>query len=111
MARASIIQRIALEGADEIKRALAEIGKAGEQALRQIQDAGKGADFAKEFTGEFAKVEEAAHKFGNAIREVTRQRRRQYHQPGDRGGQDHQRRHRGRHRDLHALQIRRQRGR
>ena len=71
MARASIIQRIALEGADEIKRALAEIGKAGEQALRKIQDAGKGADFAKEFTGEFGKIEEAAHRFGNAIREVT----------------------------------------
>ena len=111
MARASIIQRIALEGADEIKRALAEIGKAGEQALRQIQDAGKGADFAKEFTGEFAKVEEAAAQVRQRDQRGYRQRCRQHQQPGDRGRQDHQRRYRGRHRDLHALQVCRQRGR
>jgi phage-related protein len=41
MARGSdtISQRIALEGGDEIKKQLADLGKAGEGAIRQIQDA------------------------------------------------------------------------
>ena len=70
MAGSTITQRITLEGADEIKRALADIGKAGEQALRQIQDAGKGADFGKDLTGEFAKVEKAAESFGISLRNL-----------------------------------------
>ena len=69
MAASTITQRITLEGAEEIKRTLADIGKTGEQALRQIQDAGKGADFGKDLTGEFAKVEKAAK--ASASRWVT----------------------------------------
>ncbi len=72
MAASTITQRITLEGAEEIKRALADIGKTGEQALRQIQDAGKGADFGKDLTGEFAKVEKAAESFGISLRNLGR---------------------------------------
>ena len=41
MARPTISQRIALEGGDQIKRALADLGKAGEDAFAQLQKAGE----------------------------------------------------------------------
>ena len=41
MARPTISQRIALEGADEIKKALGDLGKAGEDAFAQLQKAGE----------------------------------------------------------------------
>ena len=41
MARPTISQRIALEGGDQIKRALADLGKAGEDAFAQLQRAGE----------------------------------------------------------------------
>jgi hypothetical protein len=41
MARPTISQRIALEGADQVKRALADLGKAGEDAFAQLQKAGE----------------------------------------------------------------------
>ena len=41
MARPTISQRIALEGGDQIKRALADLGKAGEDAFSQLQKAGE----------------------------------------------------------------------
>ena len=37
--RGTISQRIALEGAEEIKRMLAEIGQTGEKAFEQVQGA------------------------------------------------------------------------
>jgi soluble P-type ATPase len=40
MAASTITQRIALEGADQIKQALAQIGKSGQEAFQQIQQAG-----------------------------------------------------------------------
>ena len=42
MAASTITQRIALEGADQIKQALAQIGKTGQEAFQQIQQAGEG---------------------------------------------------------------------
>jgi hypothetical protein len=41
MARPTISQRIALEGGDQIKQALADLGKAGENAFAQLQKAGE----------------------------------------------------------------------
>jgi hypothetical protein len=41
MARPTISQRIALEGGDQIKRALADLGKAGEDAFARLQKAGE----------------------------------------------------------------------
>lgn len=41
MAGSTIIQRIALEGADQIRQALAQIGKVGQEAFAQIQSAGE----------------------------------------------------------------------
>ena len=40
MAGSTITQRIALEGAEQIKQALAQIGKSGQEAFQQIQQAG-----------------------------------------------------------------------
>jgi hypothetical protein len=42
MAGPTITQRIALDGADQIKQALSQIGKAGQEAFQQIRDAGEG---------------------------------------------------------------------
>src|SRR4051794_7676957 len=41
MAGSTITQRIALEGADQIKQALAQLGKVGQAAFAQIQAAGE----------------------------------------------------------------------
>jgi hypothetical protein len=41
MARPTISQRIALEGADQVKRTLADLGKAGEDAFAQLQKGGE----------------------------------------------------------------------
>src|SRR5689334_16453347 len=37
----TIVQRIALEGADQIRQALSQIGKVGQEAFAQIQSAGE----------------------------------------------------------------------
>src|SRR5438128_12605667 len=41
MAGSTITQRIALEGADQIKEALRKIGEAGRNAFQEIRDAGQ----------------------------------------------------------------------
>jgi hypothetical protein len=42
MARPTISQRIALVGSEEVKRAFAELGKAGEEAFAQLQRSSTG---------------------------------------------------------------------
>jgi ABC-type transporter Mla subunit MlaD len=43
MAQSTISQRIALEGAEDIQKQLADLGQSGERAIKQIQDATGGA--------------------------------------------------------------------
>src|SRR5690242_15848522 len=63
MAGPTITQRIALEGADQIKQALAQIGKAGQEAFQQIQQAGEGIKLDRPLGA----VETAARNTGAAI--------------------------------------------
>src|SRR5687768_4021800 len=71
----TISQRIALEGAEEIKRLLADIGQAGEKAFAQIQAAVGPATKSLESVAkaveavekEVAKLAEAGRNFGGAL--------------------------------------------
>src|SRR6188508_2795371 len=63
MATSTITQRIALEGADQIKQALAQIGKVGEAAFAQIQAAGENVKLDKPFGA----VDAAAGRAGASI--------------------------------------------
>ena len=60
MARPTISQRIALEGGDQIKRALADLGKAGEDAFGKLQKAGEKVNL----SGPVAAVEAATKRTG-----------------------------------------------
>lgn len=62
MAGPTITQRIALEGADQIKQALSQIGKAGQEAFRQIRDAGEGV--------KLSAIETAAKRVGVSVDEM-----------------------------------------
>jgi hypothetical protein len=74
-ARTTISQRIALEGAEEIKRLLAEIGQSGEKAFEQVRDAVEKApsNLAKISTAvadvekQVGSVAAAARNFGSAM--------------------------------------------
>src|SRR5712691_10546963 len=44
MAQSTIVTRIALDGAQDILKQLADLGQAGERAVKQIQDATSGAN-------------------------------------------------------------------
>src|SRR4051794_35731031 len=59
----TITQRIALEGADQIKQALAQIGKAGQEAFQQIQQAGENIKLDRPLGA----VEAAATRAGTSI--------------------------------------------
>ena len=63
MAGSTITQRIALEGADQIKQALAQIGKVGQEAFAQIQSAGENVKLDKPFGA----VDAAAGRAGASI--------------------------------------------
>jgi len=63
MAGSTITQRIALEGADQIKQALAQIGKAGQEAFQQIQQAGENIKLDRPLGA----VEAAANRAGTSI--------------------------------------------
>src|SRR5215203_2700525 len=89
VARTTISQRIALEGAEEIKRLLAEIGQTGEKAFEQVRDAvekaqsnlakvssavegvekqvGKVAAAGRSFAGAINELGGAAGRFGEAL--------------------------------------------
>lgn len=69
MSRPTISQRIALEGGDQVKRALADLGKAGEDAFAQLQKAGEKVNL----SAPIAAVE-AATKSTSAIIDELRQR-------------------------------------
>jgi hypothetical protein len=58
----TITQRIALEGADQIKQALNQIGKAGQEAFQQIRDAGEGV--------KLSAIEVAAKRVGVSVDEM-----------------------------------------
>src|ERR1700754_2826237 len=62
MAGSTITQRIALEGADQIKQALGQIGEAGRNAFQQIRDAGQSV--------KLDPVEAAAKKAGISVDEM-----------------------------------------
>ena len=62
MAGSTITQRIALEGADQIKQALRQIGEAGRNAFQQIRDAGQGV--------KLDTVEAAAKRAGVTVEEM-----------------------------------------
>ena len=62
MAGSTITQRIALEGADQIKEALRRIGEAGRNAFQQIRDAGQGV--------KLDAVEAAAKRAGVSVEEM-----------------------------------------
>jgi len=62
MAGPTITQRIALEGADQIKQALSQIGKAGQEAFQQIRDAGEGV--------KLSAIEAAAKRVGVSVDEM-----------------------------------------
>ena len=63
MAGSTITQRIALEGAEQIKQALSQIGKVGEEAFAQIQAAGENVKLEKPFGA----VDAAAARAGTSI--------------------------------------------
>src|SRR5215203_2005891 len=91
--RNTISQRIALEGAEEIKRMLAEIGQTGEKAFEQVKDAvekaqsnlakvssavegvekqvGKVAAAGGSFAGAIKELGGAAGRFGEALAVTT----------------------------------------
>src|SRR3954466_7785983 len=66
MARPTISQRIALEGGDQIKRALADIGKAGEDAFSQLQKAGEKVNL----SGPVAALEASTKRAGSVVDEL-----------------------------------------
>lgn len=66
MARPTISQRIALEGGDQIKRALAELGKAGEDAFAQLQKAGEKVNL----SAPAAAIEQASKRAGVTVDEL-----------------------------------------
>ena len=63
MAGSTITQRIALEGAEQIKQALSQIGKVGQEAFAQIQAAGENVKLDKPFGA----VDAAAGRAGASI--------------------------------------------
>lgn len=63
MANSTITQRIALEGAEQISRALAQIGKVGQAAFAQIQAAGENVKLDKPF----GPIESAASGAGASL--------------------------------------------
>jgi hypothetical protein len=63
MAGSTIIQRIALEGADQIRQALAQLGRVGQEAFAQIQSAGEKVKIDKPL----GSVETAANRVGAAL--------------------------------------------
>ncbi len=63
MAGSTITQRIALEGAEQIKQALSQIGKVGQEAFAQIQTAGENVKLDKPFGA----VDAAATRAGSSI--------------------------------------------
>src|SRR5215210_8449910 len=63
MARPTISQRIALEGGEQIKRALADLGKAGEDAFSQLQKAGEKVNL----SGPAAAIEAATRRAGSTV--------------------------------------------
>src|SRR3954470_15786601 len=91
MAGATIPQRIALEGADQIKQALQQIGEAGRSAFQQIREAGQSV--------KLDAVEGAAKRAGVSVEEMRARSRRARHpryawrhlagsrHPGDRDGE------------------------
>ncbi len=66
MARPTISQRIALEGGDQIKRALADLGKAGEEAFTQLQKAGEKVNL----SAPAAAIEQATRRAGATVDEL-----------------------------------------
>src|SRR5436190_1641956 len=63
MAGSTITQRIALEGAEQIKQALSQIGKVGQEAFGQIQAAGENVKLDKPFNA----VDAAGGRAGSSI--------------------------------------------
>src|SRR5580765_3070041 len=70
MASKTISQRIALEGADDIKKKLEELGKAGEKSFKQIQDA---AEKTKADPAKFDQVKTSVEKLGAASTQLGNQ--------------------------------------
>ena len=79
MAQSTISQRIALEGAEDILKQLAELGQAGEKAVKQIQDASAGmsssgfaglSNIAATLQGAFGRVGEALAPVRTAFSEL-----------------------------------------
>jgi len=66
MARPTISQRIALEGGEQIKRALADLGKAGEDAFGKLQKAGEKVSL----SGPASAVEAATRRAGTTVDEL-----------------------------------------
>jgi len=63
MAGSTITQRIALEGAEQIKQALSQIGRVGQEAFAQVQAAGENVKLEKPFGA----VDTAAARAGTSI--------------------------------------------
>ena len=66
MARPTISQRIALEGGDQIRKALADLGKAGEDAFAQLQKAGEKVNLSAPITA----IEGATKRTGAVVDEL-----------------------------------------
>src|SRR6266850_5855827 len=70
---ADIIQKIALTGADEIKKQLADVGKAGEAAFSLLKTSVEGMQPSlSQFSGLFTSLQGALGKFGGAFSEVLK---------------------------------------
>jgi hypothetical protein len=66
MARPTISQRIALEGGDQIRKALSDLGKAGEDAFAQLQKAGEKVNLSAPITA----IEGATKRTGAVVDEL-----------------------------------------
>jgi hypothetical protein len=75
----TISQRITIEGGDDVKKQLEDIGKAGEKSVKQIQDAAQGggdgftkvAEAASKAADAFAGIGAAAEQIGARLSELT----------------------------------------
>lgn len=80
MARQTIKQRIALDGAKEIEAELKELGKVGEEAFKKLQQAAGKVKIADNFTTQLNRMQEqlkqAAKKFNQVGREIEQVGRR-----------------------------------
>ena len=70
MAKKTITQRIALEGGDEIRKGLKELGDAGQDAFKKISDSANSSKFGEQLSPRIRQIEGEARELGKALRDT-----------------------------------------